>query len=61
MTFALELSGKLIPSSASLLFRFTQEFLKWQTPLVAASELLVAFALMMRARLMQTARPSARR
>lgn len=56
MTFTLELPGKLYPSSASLLFRATQELLKWQTPAVAASELLAVLALVVRTRLVQTAR-----
>ncbi|MFI5097807.1 MAG: hypothetical protein ACHQT6_07520 [Candidatus Acidiferrales bacterium] len=60
MTFTLELPGKLISSSASLLFRATQELLKWQTPVVAASELLAVLALVLRARFLQTARQSAR-
>ncbi|MGA3176980.1 MAG: hypothetical protein ABSE19_06490 [Candidatus Acidiferrum sp.] len=53
--------GKLYPSSASLLFRATQELLKWQTPVVAASELLAVLALVLRARFMQAASQSARR
>jgi hypothetical protein len=46
----LELPGKLILYSASLLFCAVREFLKWQTPVVAASELLAAFVLVLRAR-----------
>jgi len=46
----LELPGKLILYSASFLFWATREFLKWQTPVVAASEALTAFALVLRAR-----------
>jgi hypothetical protein len=61
VTFTLDLPGKLYPSSASLLFRATQELLKWQTPVVAASELLAVLALVLRARFMQAARQSARR
>ncbi|MGB8494768.1 MAG: hypothetical protein WCE53_10245 [Candidatus Acidiferrum sp.] len=61
MTFTRDLPGKLYPSSASLLFRATQELLKWQTPVVAASELLAVLALVLRARFMQAARQSARR
>jgi len=61
VTFTLELPGKLYPLSASLLFRATQELLKWQTPVVAASELLAVLALVLRARFLQTARQSARR
>ncbi|MGB2676552.1 MAG: hypothetical protein WAN12_05660 [Candidatus Acidiferrum sp.] len=61
MNFTLDLPGKLYPSSASLLFRATQELLKWQTPVVAASELLAVLALVLRARFMQAARQSARR
>jgi len=53
--------GKLYPSSASLLFRATQELLKWQTPVAAVSELIAVFALVLRARFMQAARQSARR
>jgi hypothetical protein len=61
VTFPLEIPGKLYPSSASLLFRATQELLKWQTPVVAASELLAVLALIVRTRFMQTARQPARR
>jgi hypothetical protein len=61
VTLALESTGKLVPSSASLLFRATQELLKWQTPVVAASELLAVLALALRARFLQTAGQSAHR
>ncbi|MGA2301864.1 MAG: hypothetical protein ABSG77_14370 [Candidatus Acidiferrum sp.] len=61
MTFARELPGKLIPSSASLLFCATQELLKWHTLVVAASELLAVLALALRTRFLQTAGQSARR
>jgi len=59
VTFALELPGKLLPSSASLPFWAAQELLKWQTPVVAASELLAVLALVARARFLQTATQSA--
>ena len=61
MIFALELPGKLYPNAASLLFWATQKLLKWQTPIVAASELLAVFALFLRARFLQPAAQSARR
>jgi len=61
VTFALELTGKLFPSSASLLFWAIQELLKGQTPVVAANELCAAVALMLRTRFMQTTTQSARR
>jgi len=61
VTFALELPGKLFPPAASPLFWAAQELLKWQTPVVAASELLAVLAMVVRARFLQTARQSARR
>jgi len=60
VTFTRALPGKLIPSSASLLFWATREFLKWQSPVVAASELLAMLALALRARFAQTAKQLAR-
>ena len=60
MTFTLELPGKLIPFSASLLFWATRELLRWQTPIVAASELLAVLALALRTRFLQHAGQSAR-
>jgi hypothetical protein len=61
VTFALQLSGKLYPSSASPLFWATQERLNWQSPVVAANELLAVLALVLRAAVLQTAGQSARR
>jgi len=58
---ALELPGKLIQYSASLFLRATQELLKWQTPIVAASELITLLAMALRTRILQTPAPSARR
>jgi len=60
VTFTCALPGKLILSSASLLFWATKEILKWQTPVAAASELLAILALALRARFAQTARQPAR-
>ena len=51
MIATFESPGKLYPIAASLLFCATREFLKWQTPVVAASELLSAIALVLRARI----------
>jgi hypothetical protein len=61
VTFALELPGKLFLCSASLFFWAAQELLKWQTPVVAASELLAVFALTLRTRFMQAIGQTARR
>jgi len=61
VTFALELPGKLYPIAASLLFRATREILKWQTPIVAASEFLALLAVLLRARLFQLAAKSSTR
>jgi len=52
--FALESPGKLYPSAASLLFWATRELIRWQTPVVAASELLAMLALLLRARILRT-------
>jgi hypothetical protein len=60
VTITFALPGKLIPSSASLLFWATKEILKWQTPVAAASELLAILALVLRARFAQTAKQMAR-
>ena len=54
MNLAVELPGKLFPCSASLFFWATQELLKWQTPIVAASELLALVALALRARVLRS-------
>ena len=61
MTSALELPGKLIPYSASLFLRATQELLKWQTPLLAASELITMLAIAVRTHILQSPGPSDRR
>jgi len=60
VNFVLELLGKLFPYSASLFFWATQELLKWQNPIIASSELLVALAMALRTRIMQTSPQSAR-
>jgi hypothetical protein len=60
VTSPFELPGKLISHSASRFFRATQELLKWQIPVVAASELLAVLALVLRNRFLQPARPATR-
>jgi hypothetical protein len=60
VTFALELLGKLFLPAASLLFWAAHELLKWQIPVVAASELLGVLAPVARTRFLQTPTPFVR-